>query len=153
MKHKNTDLTAKILLSVVGVILVGAIVYYTMNFFNSTKAAADNIVDGTADLAEDYADYDIKKYDGEEVRGSEIVNLMKKYLGDYTSSETAPIYVQVDTVNSGTTYSSKYINNAHISDVKNFSFIEFYIKPTAKFNCKVIKTTNKAIVGISFKQK
>jgi hypothetical protein len=153
LKQNNSDLTAKIFLSVVAVILVGIIIFFTKSFVNSTTEAADNVVDGTEEIASDYAEYGIKMYDGEEVRGSEVVSFIKKYLGDYTVSETSPYYVQVKTVVSGTTYTNKYVNKQYISNIKTFTSNQYYIKPTAKFSCEVIKSANKAILGVNFTQK
>jgi hypothetical protein len=153
VKQKYTDLTARILLSVFGVILVGITIYYTKNFYHTTSTAAKNMIKGTEEFAEVYTDYDINQYDGEEVRGSEVINLIKKNLGDYTSPETAPLYVYVETVISGVRYKNKYLDNAHLNDIKNFSKPDFYIRPTAFFDCKVVKSKNKAILGINFIQK
>lgn len=153
MKQNNTDLTAKLFLSVVSVILVGIIIYFTKGFVNSTTEAAGNVVDNTEELASDYAEYEINMYDGEEVRGSEVVSFIKKYLGDYSVSETAPYYVQVKTVTSGTAYTNKYVNKQYIVNIRNFSSNQYYIKPTAKFSCEIVKSTNKAILGINFVQK
>lgn len=153
MKQKNTDLVTSILLSVFAVILMGIIIYSTKNFFDSTADAADNVTENTQELTIDYEDYDISMYDGEEVRGSEVVNFIKKQLGDYSEIETAPIYTQVKTTVLSVIYTNTYTNNVHISDIKNFSSSEFYIKPTALFIGKVIKSKNKAILGVTFIQK
>ena len=153
MKQKNTELPAYLFMSVFAVILIGIIIYCTKNFFDSTTGAADNVIENTQDLSSDYIDYDIKIFDGEEVRGSEVANFIKKQIGDYDSTETAPIYVKVVTVISGATYTNTYENKEHIADIKDFSIMQYYIKPTALFSGKVIKTANDAIVGINFVQK
>ncbi len=153
IKSKYTDLTAKIMLAVVAVIMVGIILYYSMNFMNSTSEAAGHIIESTEKLSSEYAEYDVKMYDGEVLRGSEVVSFIKKHLGDYTSSETSPYYVKVRTVVSGTTYDNTYTNNVHLRDIKSFASMEYYIKPTVKFICQVDQTKNKAILGVSFIQK
>ncbi len=153
MKQKYTDLTARILLSVFGVILVGITIYYTKNFYHTTSSAAKNIIKGTEEFTEKYTDYNIKQYDGEELRGSEVINFGRKNLGDFSSTETAPLYVYVETVISGVRYKNKYVNNVHLKDMKNFTKAEFYIKPTAFFECTIIESKNKAILGANFIQK
>jgi hypothetical protein len=77
-----------------------------------------------------------------------VVNFIKKYLGDYTAAEEAPLYVNVKTSASENTYT----NETNIADIKNFTDTK-YIKPTAVFEGKVIKNENKVIVGVSFVQK
>ncbi|HPU63950.1 MAG TPA: hypothetical protein PK304_07330 [Mobilitalea sp.] len=153
MKHKNNDFVPQIFLTVVGVILVGIIVYYIMHSVKSTAKIADSVIAGTEKTAVDFEEYDIVKYDGEEIRGSEVINFIKKYLGDYSETEEAPIYAEVITKMSGTTYSNKYINKKHIYDIKNFSDQEHYIKPTAIFIGKVIRNENDVLIGIKFTQK
>ena len=82
-----------------------------------------------------------------------MVNFIKKHLGDYTTDEEAPIYVRVTTKTAGGTYDNTYTNSEHLSDIKNFSCTQFYIKPTAWFTAKVVRTENKAILGVVFAQK
>lgn len=152
MKHKNSDLVSQIFLAVVGVILVGIIVNYIINTVKSTTRVADIIIADTEGLASEYAEHDINVYDGEVSRGSEVVNFIKRMLGDYISSEAAPLYVEVVTKLSESTYINKHINNEHIDDIKNFSCIEYYIKPTALFTGQVIRTENRVIIGVKFTQ-
>lgn len=153
MKHKNSDLVPKIFLSVVGVILVGVIIYYVMNSVQGTTRLADSILLGTEKTASEYAEYDIVKYDGEEIRGSEVVNFIKKHLGDYDTTEEAPIYVKVIKKAPGSTNPKTYKNKKHVSDINNFSNMDHYIKPTAIFKGEVIRNTNKVILGVEFTQK
>jgi len=153
LKNKNNDLVPQIFLAVVGVILVGIIVNYVMNSVHSTRKLADNILLDTQTAALDYSENDIVKYDKEEVRGAEVVNFIKKHLGDYPSSDIAPIYVETITKASTSNFTNKYTNNEYIDHIKNFSSIEYYIKPTALFTAEVIRTKNRVIVGVKFTQK
>ena len=152
MKAKNNDLVPQIFLGVVGVILVGIIVFYIANSINGTTRVADILIADTQELASEYAEHDLEVYNGETVRGSEVVNFIKKKLGDYSSSEAAPLYVELVTSYSGTTYRKTYINNEYIDDIRNFSSNEFYIKPTALFACEVIRNNNRVIIGMKFTQ-
>lgn len=120
---------------------------------DSTTDVAEAVVISTEEIAEEYAEYNISMYDGEEVRGSQLTNFIKKNLGDYATTETAPIYVEVITKGSGITYKNKYINKEHLPDIKNFSSTQYYVKPTASFSCEVTKSVNEAILGIKFTQK
>lgn len=153
MRHKNSDLVPQIFLTVVGVILVGIIIYYVMNSVQSTRRLADTIILNTEKTASQYTEHDIVKYDGEDVRGSEVTNFIKKHLGNYDTSETAPIYVEVITKISGSTNVNTYSNKEHVDDIKNFSNMQHYIKPTAIFKGEVIRNTNKVILGVKFTQK
>ncbi|NLP16037.1 MAG: hypothetical protein GX379_03200 [Clostridiales bacterium] len=153
MKLKNSDLIPQIFIAVVSVIIVGIIIHYVMNSVKSTTRLANTVIANTEEAACDYIEYELVKYDGEEIRGSEIVNLIKKKLGDYLPAEKAPIYVEVITKDPNSFYNNIYNNNAYINDIKNFSSIEHYIKPTAMFAGEVIRTENRVIIGVKFTQR
>lgn len=153
MRYKNNDLVPQVFIAVVSVILVGILIYYMINSAKSTTRIADTVIANAEETASDYAEYKVSMYDGEDIRGSELVNLIKKELGDYSSSETAPLYVEVVTNYSGTTYIKTHVNNQYIDNIKNFSNTEYYIKPTALFTGEVKRTENRVIIGVKFTQK
>ena len=153
MRFKNNDLVPQIFMMVAGVILVGLILYYIMNAIKSSTNLADVVISNSQETATYYAEYDISKYNGEEVRGQEVVNFIKKQLGDYLPTEAAPIYVEVVSKTLDSTYSRIYTNNEHLEDIKNFSKAQHYIKPTAVFLGRVIRNENKVIIGVRFTQK
>lgn len=153
MKQKNSDMVMFIFLSVVAIIITGLIILFIRNSLNSTMNTANQLISQQEETASELEVYEIMKYDNEDVRGSDVVNFIKKQLGDFASSETAPIYIQVRTVVDGVSYDNTYTNNAYISNIKNFSGKQHYIKPTAWFTGKVIKTPNEAILGVRFIQK
>ena len=99
------------------------------------------------ELNEEIKDSDIKVYDGIDVYGSDVINCIKRLLGDYVSTETAPLYVYVKT-----SIENIYVNSAFLSDIRNFSS-PMYIKPTGIFIGEVVKNENKVIEGIKFIQK
>lgn len=100
------------------------------------------------ELNEDIKNSGIMKYDDNEVQGSDVVNCMKEILGDYTESETAPLYIYIETSSTTRTYTNK----SAIEDIRDFSD-PHYIKPTSLFDGKVVKNLNDVIVGIRFIQK
>jgi len=151
LKHKNNELVPQIFLAVVGVILAGLIIFYVFNSVKSTSKLANDIIAKTEETAAEISEYDILIYDGEEIRGAEVINFIKKHLGDYSETETAPIFVEV--IKNGSAEVKKYTNNKYISALKNFSDNEHYIKPTALFTGHVIRNENKVILGIRFVQK
>lgn len=153
MKNKYNDLVPQIFIAVVAVILVGIIIYYVMGSVESTTKLADAIILDTEATASACSEYKLVKYDGEDIRGSEVVNFIKKHIGDYDSREIAPLYVEVITMISGSTKVNTYNNNEYIKDIKDFFDIQHYIKPTAIFMGEIIRTDNEVIIGIRFTQK
>ena len=153
MKQHNSDILNYIIMGTFSIILLGAIIYYVYSNFKDTQAATDGIIENTNNILSESEDAELKMYDNEEVRGDQVINFIKKQLGDYGATETATIYVKVTSVVSGVTYANTYTNNTRISDITNFSSSQYYIKPTAYFKAQVVKTANKAIVGLTFIQK
>lgn len=101
-----------------------------------------------SELNQDIKNSGIMKYNGIEVYGSDVVNCIKENLGDYTESETAPIYVYVKTSSAINTY----INGALLDSIRDFTKT-CYIKPTSVFRGEVIRNINDVIVGVNFIQK
>lgn len=153
MKQHNMDIIGYIIMGSFSVILLGAIIYFAFTSFKETQESTDHLVNKTNKILSEGEDADIMMYDNEELRGDEVIYNIKTWLGDYDTSDTAPIYCKVTTVISGTTYTNTYTNNTYISDIENFSSLQYYIKPTAYFDCKVVKSENKAILGVTFVQK
>lgn len=153
MKQNRTEWPAYMVLSLLGVIIVGIMIYYTKDSVDAATSIADEVIKKQDRIANEYANYEITMYDGEEVRGDMVISFIKKQLGDYSTAETSPIFIEVVTVVAGTTLTNQYINKEYISDIKNFSSTHYYIKPTAFFYGEVIKTANNAILGVRFIQK
>lgn len=153
MKHKNGELPANALLALFGVVLSACIILYSKIYIDDLRNTSDKVMEDTVEMACDFDEHDIAMYDGEEIRGSSVVNYIKKNLGDYTAEEEAPIYVKVVTEVSGTIYTNEYVNKEHIKDIRNISELMYYIKPTAQFTSKVNRSDNKVILGITFTQK
>jgi hypothetical protein len=109
--------------------------------FKTTMTAKEKLDEFNVSLSES----DIIMYDGYEVCGSDVVNFIKKNLGSYTGSETAPIYIQV--VEGAVRY--VYINNLYFSEIQDFSNA-MYIKPVAVYTCTVIRDANEVIIGVRF---
>jgi hypothetical protein len=100
-----------------------------------------------SELNEDIMNSGIMKYDDLEVYGSDVVNCIKENLGDFTASETAPIYVRVETASSVNIYT----NGSVIDEIRDFTKLR-YIKPTTVFRGDIITNINDVIVGIIFIQ-
>lgn len=90
---------------------------------------------------------ELTMYEGIEVTGSDVVNLIKKCLGSYGASEQADFYIRVQTSTADRTYQ----NNSYLASIQDFSSM-FYIKPVARFLCTIIRDANDVILGIEFTQ-
>lgn len=138
----------KILIFAATVIITCILIWLGFQAADTAREISDSAVKQMTDLNNDIQNSDIKMYDDAEVEGSEVVNLLKKQLGDYSTGETASIYIYIKTTISENTYT----NDAFFLNIKNFTDIR-YIKPTALFTGKVVINPNKVIIGLSFIQK
>lgn len=148
MKISYISESIKLLLFAASVIITCIIVFLGFRATDSAKEIGNNAVSQMADINNDIKDSNLKKYDDIDVYGSDVVNLIKNVLGDYTDTETAPIYVHVKSSLSDNTY----VNGAYITNIQDFTDTK-YIKPTAVFEGNVILNANKVIVGVEFIQK
>jgi hypothetical protein len=112
--------------------------------FDASNIAVEHLNEFNKELSES----DLTMYDGYEVTGSDVVNLIKKQLGSFGAAEAAPLYVYVKTNNAENTYQ----NGALITKIQDFSSTQ-YVKPVAKFNCSIVRDLNDVIIGITFQQK
>lgn len=147
MKINYLSDSVRILIFAAAVIITCIMVALGFQAADTAKALSNNAISQMADLNNDINDSEIKMYDDMEVYGSDVVNFIKKHLGDYTETETAPIYVNVITSLSENTYR----NNSCHTQIRDFTNNR-YIKPTAKFVGHLIVNSNKVIVGITFTQ-
>ncbi|MBH1940637.1 hypothetical protein I5677_07025 [Mobilitalea sibirica] len=147
MKINHITEAVKILIFAATVFITCILVTLGFQAAETAKEISGSAISSMAEINSDLKDSDIKKYDKTEVYGSDVVNFIKKYLGDYSVTETAPVYVLVKTSLAENTYT----NGVYISDIRNFSNA-MYIKPTAVFTGEVIKNANDVIVGINFIQ-
>lgn len=138
--------STKFLLLAASVIITCVLVWYGFLLLNMGSELSNNTMSQMQKLNNDIKDSGIMRFnDNDSVAGSDIVNLMKEYLGDYEAGETGPIYITVVEGESDHTYN----NGTCIKDIKNFSN-ERYIPPTAVFSGKVITNENDVIVGVKF---
>jgi hypothetical protein len=108
---------------------------------NISFASASNL----SELAVELTESDLTMYDGLEVTGSDVVNFIKKNLGSYTSAQTSPVYVYVETESSSNTY----YNESDLNHIQNFTH-EKYIKPISKFIGEIVRDENDVIIGLKF---
>lgn len=148
MKLNYITDVVKILILAASIIITCLIVAIGFRGATIAKEISNAAISNMNEISKDIKSSDIMMYDGLEVYGSEVVNFIKKYLGDYIEGEAAQITVEVKTfINE-----NSYRNGCYIENMRNFSDIK-YIKPTAIFHGKVIKNINGVITGVSFIQK
>lgn len=149
MKFNRITDSVKILIYAASVIITCFMVAIGMNSAHSAKllgGAADSKMN---ELYNDIVKSEITKYDNKTLYGSEVANMIKKHMIDYTSPQTAPFQIRVSTVSNPDVLI--YSDNTHIKDISDFSS-PYYIKPSAKFHCVIHRNENDVIDYISFTQ-
>lgn len=124
--------------------------------FYIAREARDTASEGTGQINQlqaEFTDASKTMYDGTEVSGSEVLNVIRKF-GDETMG------VLVKTNKNNTYYNYQFdaekgelgaaVDNSYknAQDVSN----EKYINPTARFQGSIVKDINGAIIGIVFDQ-
>lgn len=142
------DNILKLILIGAGVIITCAVVGVGFYVVRESKVISSTSTEKLNELSSELTESDLTMYNGLEVSGSDVVNFIKKQLGDYSDTDVAPIYVNVITSLSD----NLYVNGSYIDDIKIFTHIK-YINPIATFTGKNIKDKNNVIVGVKFTQK
>lgn len=117
-------------------------------FARESQALSASSTEKLNDFAVELSETDLNLYDGLEVTGSDVVNFIKKRLGEYSSLETAPVVVYVKTSKT----EKCYTNSEIIKSIQDFSHVN-YISPLRKFVGHIERDGNKVITGIHFEQK
>ncbi len=145
--NKLTDAT-KMLLMAAAIIITCLIVYVGMSVARSAQDLGKNANKQISKLDKDISNSGIMAFDNEIVNGSEVANLIREQLSSYSTSETAPIYIEVQTGKPNTT---RHTNKKHLAEIRDFTKAR-YIKPTARFKGEVIFNENDVIIGVKFEQ-
>lgn len=140
--------SVKILIFAATVIITCILVSLGFRAADAAKDISNSAFIQMAELNDDIKDSDVKNYDDTFVYGSDVVNCIKKYLGDYSDGKPGPIYIYVKTLKSDNTYTDA----SKLADIKDFAH-DRYIKPTAVFDSDILRNENKIIIGISFIQR
>lgn len=142
------DTFTKILVIVATISLLIGVITFGKNVLYESKDISVKNAEQLSDLSTELTQSELERFEGTEWGGSDVINFIKKHLGDFGTSEEAPIYIQVNTSQSN----NKYVNGGYIEEIQNFTS-EKYIKPTALFKSSVDKDKNNVILGIKFMQK
>ena len=118
--------------------------------FYIAREARDTASEGTGQINQlqaEFTDASKTMYDGTEVSGSEVLNVIRKF-----SDETMGILVQTNNYNFdvdkgelGKALDNSYKNAQDVASDK-------YINPTARFQGSIVKDVNGTIIGIVFAQ-
>jgi hypothetical protein len=146
MKTNYISDATKILLLAATTMITCVIVWLGFHALNIAKDISTNATSQMSELNEDIVDSDILKFDKKmDVAGSEVVNFIKQYLGEYEDGEKGSLYV---TVTQGS-LEYTYKNGIYISNIRDFTDAH-YIDPVAAFSGDVIRNKNDVIIGVAF---
>lgn len=144
---KYMDMFTKVLCIVATIFIVIGVVTFGKHIFYDARDISTENAKQLNDLSDELSESELSRFDGTEWYGSDVVNFIKKKLGDYGTNGEAPIYVEVKTSLS----INKYKNGGDIEKIQDFTDGK-YIKPTAKFKSEVKRSNNNVIIGVSFIQ-
>lgn len=147
MKYNHITDATKVLLIAATTMITCIIVALGMNTMGIAKELNLNATDQISRLNNDLKDSDIKRMDGALVSGSEVVNFIKKYLGDYSDPYKSTMTVSVKTDRIDKSYDSE----DDIKKLRDFTH-SYYIKPTANFLASVEHNKNGIIMSVRFVQ-
>lgn len=131
-----------------GIVITCTVISIGFYFARESSALSSASAENLSEFSTELYERNITMYDGLEVSGSDVINFIKRNLGDYGSTEISPLYVYVKTLSSENTY----VNGGKVTNIQNFTDT-MYIKPIGKFVGKLDRDENRVIIGIKFIQK
>ena len=139
------DSALKGLLLSAGVILTCIVI--GVGFFVAREAKATAVASSNqlASYQKEISESSLTKYDGMEVNGSDVINFTKKQLMKYDATESAPIYVRIET----SSHSESYVNNSYLKKIRDFED-KRYVNPMQLFLGTCVWDENDVNVGIIF---
>ena len=139
------DSALKGLMLSAGVILTCIVI--GVGFFVAREAKATAVASSNqlSSYQKEISESSLTKYDGMEVNGSDVINFTKKNLMKYDSTESAPIYVRIET----SSHSESYVNNSYLKQIRDFED-KRYVNPLQLFLGACVWDENDVIVGIVF---
>lgn len=148
MKVNHVSEAVKFLLMSATLLITCSLIGLGFYVFGNSKRLGSTVTNQIVDLNNELTQSDIMKYDGLEVSGSDVINFIKKYLGDYGKEESGPFSIVIEKGSNIDIHKNKeYIHL--ITDFTN----SYYIKPTNKFMGSVEKNENLVIVSVKFSRK
>ncbi|MCQ2495474.1 MAG: hypothetical protein MJ131_02665 [Lachnospiraceae bacterium] len=148
-KRNSLDIAPQALLMAAGVVLSVLLVSIMISQFRAGREMANLAGERILSATENIKQSDILQYDGLMVKGADVINFCKKYLGDYAPGDKAEFTVNINHVQEGSEEVFEYSDSKYLSDIRD-SESKHYIKPTGKWKCKVIKNLNGIITAVDF---
>lgn len=144
------------LLLAAGVIITCIVVGLGFYIAREARDTAANSTGQISKLNAEFTESDKTMYDGMNVSGSEVVNVVNKFKNDtmgivVTTNAGSTTYYGYNLT--GTVDESKLgsKSNSNVKDAQKITN-ENYINPNAQFSCTVLRDKNRAIVGLKFVQ-
>ena len=153
MKASNMNDATKILILVSTVIIVCVLCAVGFKMVNEGKSSINASTNNFNNMTSQYSDIDLAIYDGANVQGSEVVNLIRtaieseKYLSIKVKTKAASSHKDYNY-----TFSDSDISGKADNQLTNEKSEENYINPSAQFTGKVYKDANGIIICIKFTQ-
>jgi hypothetical protein len=163
MKTKNSDITVKIFLVVVSVILVGLIIAWSTGVFKDKRNDLNKGTEKIDTVLASVADFDMLYYEGKTIRGETLEELISEI-----QEKDLEVGIGVRTLASGSgtykfyNYSMVIGSDGDKSENKLGSEEEAttstdvtkpdYINPSGKFKGELVKDNNDNIIGLVFIQ-
>lgn len=162
MKTKKADIAAKIIITVVVVILVGLLTAWMVGIFKDKKQDLNSGTEKINTIVSSVAEFDYMSYDGASISGKTLVDLIKETVADAQELSIAvQTYVNYKKTTPVTIYYNKVLTANYSLDTagaattlnQSSKSSDSYIAPSGSFLGKVLKNPNDEVTGILFVQK
>lgn len=144
--NRLTEAT-KYLLLCTSILLTCGLIALGFLLSSQARSLANTVGENMNSLHRDMVNFDIYKYDGLTVKGSDVINFTKSHLASVSESSKGDFSIKIKTINNTTIHDNK----KYIRELSNFSSI-YYVKAVAEFTGKVDINNNGVITLVEFIQ-
>lgn len=129
-----------------GLVITASLIFVAFRLADEGKRLGEHAVSSLAKVNAEWKEDEITRYEGLTVKGSDVINFMRKNLSMnlQDGSEQLVVITETDVV-------TVHKNMDSMEDVMNFSHAS-YINPTSEFVGKVNRNENGVIVSVRFTQ-
>ncbi len=150
MKRRNKALSIEwLILIAVGVVISAILIIVFISTVRRARKSVEPVVEEMSAAGAAIKDSNLTAYDGEELTGEDVRNILAKYLDEYSGSYTSPVSFVVNNGSSTVTYTTR----DSLSKTKDSTDAAHYVKPNRLFGCTVSRNTNGEISTVSFTAK
>lgn len=141
--RNRIEIAPQALIFAAGVLLSVMLISVMVGQFEDARSLSAAVSENMLRATQDIRDSGVMQYDGLLVRGSDVINICRRYVSDND------LRICIDYAGSGRRADAVTIEAALVSELRD-STSGLYVRPSGRFRCDVERNANDVITGMIF---